>query len=180
MLKLSRLITRRAAFRTTCLALTLSLSGCGYVVGPANDPCISSVEVVTFKNETFRRGIELMLTEAVQKEIQKRSTIRLVKGDEAQTRLTGRIIDFRKNVLGETAFDDGRELQTTMVVEVTWEDLRAGRIITQQTVKLDADTVALATQSDFAPEVGHSLATALNTSVLQTARNIVDMMDAPW
>lgn len=180
MINTTQLTSRCMAGWGRCLALLLAVSGCGYVVGPANDPCISSVEVVTFKNDTFRRGIDQMLTEAVQKEIQKRSTIRLVKGSDAQTRLTGRIVDFRKNVLGETKFDDGRELQTTLVVEVTWEDLRAGRIITQQTVKMDADSVALATQADFAPEVGHSLATALNSSVQQTARHIVDMMDAPW
>lgn len=158
----------------------LSAFGCGYTVGPAHDKQITTVEVPTFRNDTFRRGLEQMLTEAVQKEIQKRTLIRIVRGSEAQTRLTGRIVDVRKNILGETMFDDGRELQLSMFIEVTWEDLRTGQVITQQTVPLDSETVSLYTQTDFAPEVGHSLATAVHQSVQQTARRIVDMMDAPW
>lgn len=158
----------------------IGASGCNYAVGPAHDACITSVEVVTFKNDSFRRGMEQMLTEAVQKEIQNRTTMRLAKGPGAQTRLTGRIVDFRKNVLGETRNDDPRELQLTMVVEVTWEDVRSGEVLAQQSVPLDAGSTALATNSDFAPEVGQSLATVVNESVHQTARRIVDLMDSPW
>lgn len=157
-----------------------TVSGCGYAVGPAHDPCITSVEVVTFKNDSFRRGMEFMLTEAVQKEIQNRTTMRLAKGPGAQTRLTGRIVDFRKNVLGETKNDDPRELQLTLVVEITWEDAHNGQVLAQQSVPLDAGTTALATNTDFAPEVGHSLATVVNESVRTTARRIVDLMDSPW
>jgi len=158
----------------------LTVSGCGYALGPAHDPCITSVEVVTFKNDSFRRGMEFMLTEAVQKEIQTRTTMRLAKCPGAQTRLTGRIVDFRKNVLGETKNDDPRELQLTLVVEITWEDARNGQVLAQQSVPLDTGTTALATNTDFAPEVGHSLATVVNESVRTTARRIVDLMDSPW
>lgn len=158
----------------------LLLAGCNYAVGPAHDPGICSVEVVTFKNDSFRRGVEFMVTEAVQKEIQNRTTMRLAKGPGAQTRLTGRIVDFRKNVLGETKNDDPRELQLTMIVEVTWEDVRNGRVLAKQSVPLETGSAALVTNSDFAPEVGQSLATVLNESVHQTARRIVDLMDSPW
>ncbi len=160
--------------------ILLALSGCGYVVGPAHEPSVTSIEIPTFGNETYRRGLELMLTEAVQKEVQKRTTMRIVRGPGAQTRLTGRIVNAQKHVLGETAFDDPRELQLTMVIEVTWEDMRTGRILGQQTVPVPAQAVSLFAQSEFAPEVGHSLATATNDAVVRTARRIVDMMDAPW
>jgi hypothetical protein len=154
--------------------------GCGYAVGPTHDLAITSIEVPTFKNSTFRRGIEQQLTEGVQKEIQTRTAMRLVRGPGAQTRLTGRIVSIGKQVLGETAFDDPRELQLGMVIEVQWEDLRSGEILRQRSIPLDAETVALFTQSEFAPEVGHSLATAIQSNVKQTARQIVDMMDEPW
>jgi hypothetical protein len=162
------------------VATTAVTGGCGYIVGPAHDDLVCSVEVPTFRNETFRRGLEQQLTEAVQKEIQKRTTIQLVRGQGAQTRLTGRIVDARKSVLGETASDDPREVQFSLAVEVSWEDLRTGRIINEQTVPIDADAISLFSQSEFAPEVGHSLATAIQGSVQLTARRIVDLMDAPW
>lgn len=160
--------------------LGLSMAGCGYMIGPGHDPQLVTIEVPIFRNETFRRGLEFPLTEAVQKEIQKRTCMRIVKGPEAQTRLTGTILDVRKSVLGENRFDDPRELQLSMTVRVKWEDLRNGQVISQQDVELDTDTVSLFAQTDFAPEVGHSLATTVNDSVRQTARRIVDMMDMPW
>jgi hypothetical protein len=174
------LISRRSAFTAVFGLIGTAASGCGYMIGPAHDPQLCTIAVPIFRNETFRRHLEYPLTEAVQKEIQKRTAMRIVHGSEAQTRLTGTIVDVDKTVLGENRFDDPRELQLGMTVRVKWEDIRNGRVISQQDVLLDANTVSLFTQSDFAPEVGHSLATATQDSIEQTARRIVDMMDAPW
>ncbi len=178
----SELTTRvkRRVLVVMCGLVGILVSGCGYMIGPAHDAQLTTIAVPIFRNETFRRHLEYPLTEAVQKEIQKRTAMRIVDGSQAQTRLTGTIVDIGKTVLGENRFDDPRELQLGMTVRVKWEDLRNGRIISQQDVVLDANTVSLFTQSDFAPEVGHSLATAAQDSVEQTARRIVDMMDAPW
>ncbi|MBI1311287.1 hypothetical protein GC176_08260 [bacterium] len=169
---------------SNCLAglliAVVTLSGCGYMVGPSHDLQITTIEVPTFRNDSFRRGLEQILTEAVQKEVQQRTAMRLVRGPGAQTRLTGRIVDVRKNVLGENRFDDPRELQLSLIVEVTWEDLRNGQVISQQSIPVDADAVSLYAQTDFAPEVGQSMATAVQQAVQLTARRIVDMMDAPW
>ena len=172
--------TRRTLLSSICGLIGMATTGCGYMIGPAHDPQLCTIAVPIFRNETFRRQLEYPLTEAVQKEIQKRTAMRIVHGSEAQTRLTGTIVDVGKTVLGENSFDDPRELQLGMTVRVKWEDLRNGRIISQQDVLLDSNTVSLFTQSDFAPEVGHSLATATQDSIEQTARRIVDMMDAPW
>lgn len=173
-------ILRRRLLTVACGIAALMVSGCGYIIGPAHDPQLTTITVPIFRNETFRRHLEYPLTEAVQKEIQKRTAMRIVHCSEAQTRLTGTIVDAGKTVLGENRFDDPRELQLGMTVRVKWEDLRNGRIISQQDVVLDTNTVTLFTQTEFAPEVGHSLATAVQDSVEQTARRIVDMMDAPW
>ena len=97
---------------------------------------IKTVAVPIFENDTNRRGIEFQLTEAVQNEITKRTSYRLAKGLEADTRLTGRIVGFRKDVLGETRYDDPRELQLSLMVKVTWEDLRTGQLLAQQEIPL--------------------------------------------
>ena len=167
----------RAALAAALLAL---VSGCGYVIGPGHDPEIMTVEVPTFKNETFRRGIEQQLTEAVQKEIQQRTFIRLTKGDQAQTRLTGKIRRIEKLPLGQTEFADPRELELRMQIDVTWENTATGEVISEYSVPFESETVSLFTSTNFAPEVGQSLATAIHESVTRTASQIVDMMDAPW
>ena len=170
----------RRALLLSYVSTTLSgLTGCGYMVGGGFDPQVRSVEVPIFETKSFRRGIEVQLTEAVHKQIQLRTPFRLVKCD-ADTRLSGRVIDLRKSVLGETRQDDPRELQVNLVVEVLWEDLRGGRILAEQQVPIGPELLSLRSQAEFAPEVGQSLATATQQSMNQLARQIVNLMETPW
>ncbi len=163
-------------------AITLLLvlgSGCGYMVGQPYNPTVRTVEVPIFETSSHRRGLDTQLTEAVQKQIQLRTPFRLVK-DGGDTKLSGRIVDLRKSVLGETRFDDPRELQINLVLDVVWEDTRSGKVLAQEQYSLAPELVALRSQADFAPEVGQSLATALQQSINQMARQIVGLMESPW
>lgn len=176
----SLLRSRNRLFRGAVCCTLLVLAGCGYTVGAPFSPEIRSVYVPVFKSGSNRRFLEYQLTEAVQKQIQQRSPFRLVKEQEADTILTGRIVDLRKSALGQTQNSDARELQVNLQVEVTWEDRRTGEILNQQRVPLPPEMLQLAAQAEFAPEVGQSLATGDQTAIDRLARNIVDMMEQPW
>ncbi|MCH9656651.1 MAG: hypothetical protein K0U86_22565 [Planctomycetes bacterium] len=160
--------------------LPINLSGCGYTVGNSYQPDVQTVYVPIFENKTFRRGFEYQLTEAVQQKIQSRTPFRLAKGVESDTKLTGTIKQINKNVLATTQNTDPRNLNLKFVVEVTWEDMRSGRILSQQQVPITADVVSLVSQASFAPEVGQSLATATKTATDSLANQIVQLMEAPW
>jgi hypothetical protein len=149
------------------------------MVGSGYPAEIRTVYVPTFTSEGFRRGIEFELTEAVLREIKRRTPFRIAKED-ADTRLTGRIRELKKDSLGETGFDDPRELQIGLAVEVVWEDLHNSQILAQQRIPIEPEIVHLYTQSEFAPEVGQSLATAKQQAIDSMARRIVNMMEAPW
>ena len=170
----------RPTLRVLLCACTLALPGCGYTVGSPFQAEIRSIYVPTFTSKSFRRNVEFQLTEAVQNEIQQRTPFRLVKEADADTQLTGRILDVRKNVLTETRFDDARELQISFIVQVVWEDLRSGKVLAQQDFALTPAEVQFISQADYAPEVGQSLATAYQQAVTRMARDIVNMMEAPW
>lgn len=161
------------------LLMFSSIGGCGYTVGGPYRQDIRTIHVPIFQSSGFRRDVEFQLTEAVHKEIQKQTHFLLVKGSEADTRLTGQIVQISKPLLGESAFDDARELQYTMAVQVTWKDLRTGRE-ENQSLPIDADVVHLLSTSDFAPELGPSQATARQRAVESLARQIVRMMQYPW
>lgn len=163
-----------------CAGLMILLSGCGYMLGNGFSPDIRTVSVPIFENDTFRRGLEYQLTEAVQKEIQSRTPYRLARGSDADTRLTGRIVQARKDVLGENNNDDPRQLQFSILVRVTWENLRTGEILAQQEVPVAPEAIPLLTQAGFAPELGQSQATATQTAIDQMARQITNMMETPW
>ena len=174
---IGRLLFRHAT--SGCL-LVLLLSGCGYTVGNGFSPDIKTVSVPIFENDTYRRGLEYQLTEAVQKEIQNRTPYRLARGTDADTRLTGRIMQVRKDVLGENNNDDPRQLQFSIMVRVTWENLRTGEILAQNEVPVAPEAIPLITQAGFAPELGQSQATATQSAINQLAKHIINMMEAPW
>ena len=163
-------------------ALTVSaLFGCGYTVGQSFGAPVRTVAVPTFQNESFRRGLEQQLTEAVHREIQNRTPFRLARDEaSADTRLVGRIVQAEKYALTPTPFGDPRQLQLNLAVEVRWEDLRTGQVIACQQMPLTPDAIALITESDFAPETGQSRATAERGAMDNMARQIVDLMESPW
>jgi hypothetical protein len=157
-----------------------AFSGCGYTVGNNFPPEIRTIAVPMFTSKSFRRWVEIQLTEGVQKEIQRRTPYRIVKDEDADTRLVGKLIDVKKGVLGLDQYSDARELQISFVVDVTWEDLRNGKQLMQKQVPLTAAEASFLSNSEFAPEVGQSLATAYQQSIDRMSRAIVDMMENPW
>lgn len=161
-------------------AVSLTASGCGYVVGSPYRQDVRTVHVPTFTNQTFRRGFETRLTEAVQKQITTRTPFRLAKSPGADTRLTGKIVSIDKRPANQNKYDDPRELELSITVEVVWEDLRTGEVIAQRSVPLNAQMAHAVVNTSFAPEPGQSLATATQDAVDQLARQIVGLMEVPW
>ena len=154
--------------------------GCGYQIGSPYPAEYRSIHVPTFTSESFRRGFELQLTEAVQKQIQDRTPFRLANDGNADTRLTGNIVSIDKRPVNQNKYDDPRELEMGIAVEVVWEDLRSGRVLAQRTVPIDARVAHLVVNTSFAPESGQSWATATQDAVDQLASEIVGMMETPW
>ena len=175
----SKVLIQRLQIVVACVTLA-QMTGCGYTLGNGFSPDIKTVSVPTFENDTFRRGLEFQLTESVQKEIQNRTPYRLARGMDADTRLTGRIVQVRKDVLGENNNDDPRQLQFSIMVRVTWENLRTGEILAKQEVPVAPEAIPLLTQAGFAPELGQSQASATQIAIDQMARKIINMMETPW
>jgi hypothetical protein len=141
---------------------------------------VRTIHVPVFQSESFRRNMDYLLTEAVQKEIKTRTRYRLADATTADTILQGTIVDIRKDVLSENRFDDARELQLLVGAKVTWTDRRTGQILQQHTFPIDRQLAQHSSQVSFAPELGHSLATAQQEAVRRLAAQIVDLTEAPW
>jgi hypothetical protein len=169
----------RALSSIVCAALFCA-SGCGYTIGNAFQGNVRSVYVPIATSDDFRRGYEFQLTEAVLNQIKDRTPFRIAKNDAADTKLTMKIKSIRKTVLGTTADNDPRSLQVQFAVDVIWEDMRTGRILAQRQVSLDPEISHLFATGTMSPEVGQSLATATQQAMNSMARQIVDLMEAPW
>jgi hypothetical protein len=164
----------------------------GYTTRPNYDPGIHTIRVPIFKNNTFIRGLEFDLTQAVIREIEARTPFKVVSaGCPADTELTGTITIVNKIVINRNQLNQIREAQTTLGVEIIWRDLRTGEILSQPRPKSDPDAALppadvppkpLLVQSlgDYIPELGGSTTTALQQNVNSLAVQIVSKMEIPW
>ncbi len=167
-------------FISAVLLLALLASGCGYTFGPQPVHGVRTVHVAVFEADSFRRGLDRLLTEAVQSEIRNRTAYRLDDELTADTILRGRVLDLRKDLLSETRFDEARELQLSLGVEISWVDRRSGQVLQQRVFAIGNELAHYAANATFAPELGHSMATAQQKAAERMAARIVDTMERPW
>ncbi|MEZ6057157.1 MAG: LPS assembly lipoprotein LptE [Planctomycetaceae bacterium] len=157
-----------------------SLAGCGYMIGGQYPKEFRTIYVPTFTTETFRRGFETQLTEAVHKQIEARTPFQIVGGNSADTVLTGHIRRIDKRPTNQNRFDDPRELEISLAVDVHWVNNRTGEPIFQRQLGAPAALNQLVGDASFAPEAGQSLATATQQAVDDLGRRIVGMMEGTW
>ena len=160
----------------TCATLLVPLGGgCGYSVRAPYSHEIKTVYVPLFRSISFRREVQLQLSELVIKEIERRTPYKVVGSPEgADTVLDGTINFADKNIVVESPFNYPRQLTATINVNVSWnhnpptpEDLDRGSTLVSEVV-------------NFVPEIGETSETAFYRANQLVARQIVDMMEAPW
>jgi hypothetical protein len=164
------------------VGLWVACGGCArYQVGVNTlyDSNIRTVYVPMFTSASYRRNLGELLTEAVIKEIEQRTTFKVVHNANADSILTGRIVGETKSVRIENRNDDPRELQYEMVVEVTWQD-RRGELIMQRQLAVPPELVDAFERARIVPEVGQSTTTAQVQIARRLATQIVDLMETPW
>lgn len=159
----------RNGVRVALVAVLLH-SGCAtYHVGPAglyrND--IRTVYVPMFESDILRQGMAEWLTEAVAKQIEMQTPFKVVGDPAADSVLTGRILENRKQVLIESPNDDARELGYSMVLVVSWY-ARNGELLMQRRIAMG---------DHFFPESGQSLTTAQQETIKQLAQQIAGAME---
>lgn len=169
-----------AAVLATSLCATL---GCGrYMVGNETlyAPEIRTVYVPVFDSASFRRNLGEQLTEAVIKEIQLKTPYVVVDGAQADSVLTGEIVQDTKRILVESKTDEGRQVEMNFVVRVSWVDRRGELIRQGSPIPLPTSFTTISANGDLAPEVGQSILTAQQDSLQELAVQIVSLMEAPW
>jgi hypothetical protein len=142
---------------------------------------IRTVYVPPVDSASFRRNLGERLTEAIVREIEQKSSFKVVADPNADSTLRCAIITESKTVISETRFDDPRDLDANFFVQVSWTDRRGDLIGGQPTsVPLPPVAVNVGESANFVPEGGQSLATAQQEAFQRIAQQIVGMMEAPW
>jgi len=173
----------RASMAAVALLSCLLLGGCaGYRMGTATlyPPDIHTVYVPMFESDSFRRNLGERLTEAVVKEIESKTTFKVVNSPNADSILTGRLTNETKRLLIEGPTREGRELQLDFRVDVNWIDRKGEVVQPMQSVAVPSSIVSVGQTSDIVPEVGQSIATGQQQAIQRVAEQIVSLMEAPW
>ena len=214
-----RLIDRRVALTALFGGGAAVAAGCasdghvgflGYTTAPNYDPDIRTVYVPIFKSKILEttpyRGIEFTLTRAVVDAIESKTPMKVLSDpDGADTELQGTIIRLDKLLSNRTPFNEVRELQLFLRVEIVWHDLRPGnegKILTNPRRRDDAQPpldiafdagnpplppgpdkprpVTITTSGRGIPELGETSTSAMHMAVDRMAVKIVSAMEQPW
>jgi len=180
----------RARARRWCLAgiacALLPVAGCAsYRFGNATlyAPNVRTVYVPMIQSDSFRTtpGIDLgeRLTEAVCKEIEKRTPFKVVGTADADSVLTARIVADTKRMQVESPTDQSRMVEMNIQVLVTWAD-RGGAVLASGAVPLPAASVDVGQSAALVPEYGRSVVSTQQEGLVKMAQQIVGLMEEPW
>ena len=153
----------------------LFLAGCaGYSNTSLYPKDISTVYVEMFDNQSFRRGIEFELTDALAKRIESQTPYKIVSNrDRADTVISGQIVQVKESVL-TTERQIGRAMEKNVELRavVSWKNLRTGELlIDNKTINASASYSEWQSQSF---EYGSTLAAN------SLAARIVEQMESKW
>lgn len=168
--------SRRAFCSMLGMALAGAAGGCGYSVRPPYNREIRTVYVPIFRSLTFRRDLNLMLSEAVCKEIERTTPYKVVGTPEgADSTLTGEVVFADKNLVVENPQNLPRQLSADLTVNVRWTDNR-----TSTGDPKDVGSVTLRETVTFSPEFGDTSMSAYQKACQKMAMQIASMMEQPW
>ncbi|MBM4021488.1 MAG: hypothetical protein FJ284_04455 [Planctomycetes bacterium] len=145
---------------------------------------VRTIYVPLFQCDSYRTtpaiDIGERLTEAVCKEIEKRTPFKVVGSEAAaDSVLTGRVVSDTKRMVVESPTDQSRQVEMNYQVLVTWAD-RGGTVIASGDVPLPAATVDVGQAASLVPEFGRSVASTQQEAIVKLAQQIVGLMEEPW
>ncbi|MBN2182050.1 MAG: hypothetical protein JW715_09050 [Sedimentisphaerales bacterium] len=166
------------ALLSCCVCLSSILCGCAAFSGYSNESLypdnVNSVCLKMFDNQTFRRGIEYELSDALSKRIEAETPYKIISDQSrADTIISGQILSIWEFAIS-TERETGRILEKEVEIKavVNWKNLNTGELlIDNQTVSSSA-TYSEYQMQDF--KYGSSLAAN------KMAVKIVELMEKKW
>ena len=135
---------------------------------------ISSVYVKMFDNQSFRRGAEYELTDALAKRIEAETPYKVVNSeDRAETLISGQIESIGEQVLTMER-ETGRTLENEVILRavVNWKNLTTGEFLIDNRVVTASASYSRYQSQDF----DYASAVAAN----KLAERIVELMEKEW
>ncbi len=176
-------LSRRQWLMHAALAWSASsLGGCAYRFGACSlyPPDVRTVAVPIVKTSTLRRGLGERLTDAIIREIESKTPLKVVSAATADSILLGRLTADDKGVLLNEPTGENRNLQLNFRIEVSWQDRRGMNLRNPQAIPFPDALATIDQPQNFIPEAGQTIVTAQQQAIQRLAEQIVNLMEAPW
>ncbi len=155
------------------LLVAVLLSGCGYSMRRPFNSGVRTIHVEMFQNRDFRRTLEFRLTEAIVKRLEMDSGYRVTTRQNAQTVLSGELVEVHQNVLGDSyATDLPRETSATFVVSYRWKDQRTGAVL--------AERQRFGVTATYIRPAGETFFDGAVRGLDSVAEQLVESMESSW
>ena len=159
-------------------ALTLSLCGCADLSGCSNESQfpqeLDSICLEMFDNQSFRRGVEYELSDALSKHIEVDTPYKIVSStDRADTVISGQIISISESALSIER-ETGRLLEKEVKLQaiVNWKNLK--------TLELLIDNELVSASASYSEYQQQDFKYASSLAANNLARKIVELMERKW
>jgi hypothetical protein len=176
-------LSRRCVLLFAALVPAVCSAGCAaYQFGadaifPSN---IRTVYLPVVRNNTYRLDMGVRLTEALVREIERRTPYKVTGDPNADTTLTCTIIGESKVVLTEKDTDDPRALDANIAVKAKWTGRNGQLLMNNRLVPAEDPEIYFDQNARFVPEAGQSIATADQRVIENLAERIVSQMEMRW
>lgn len=179
-----RNITRRCIDMMRCaaglcsIALCLGFCGCGGLSGYSGETLfpteISSVYVEMFENQSFWRGVEYELTDALAKRIEADTPYKIVSSrDRADSIINGQILSVGQSIVSiERQRGTALEKELELRAAVSWKDLK--------TAELLINNRSVSGSATYSPLQQQSFKYASSLAANNLAERIVELMEKEW
>ena len=150
------------------------LAGCrGYSNSWLHRQDVDTVYVEMFDTDSFRRGYEFKLTDAICKRIEAQTPYKIVSDRSVADTILGGSMSVGVGVLaGERWTGRPLENEALVSVTVTWKNLKTGQVL------VDNETVYGSTS--YSPQMGQTVDYSVNQAVNKAAQKVVELMEQPW
>ena len=160
------------------MVFTASLTFSGCLNGYSNESLfpdnVESVRVEMFDNQTFRRGTEYTLTDALAKRIEAQTPYKIISSkDRADTVISGYLVVIDEALLTMER-DTGAPLEkeVELAAVVNWKDLKTGKML--------IDNVTVRAWASYSPFQNQNFEYASSLAANNLAIKIVELMEKKW
>ena len=154
-----------------CL-LVVAFAGCGYRARFDLPPHLQTFSVATFSNKTLERNLDFEFTQALIREIQAKTRLRVAPSQEADLLVTGEIDELDRLVLRRGRLGAKSEMGHRLCVNVAMLERKKGRVF--------FEGKRITGRAEFRLYAGETERMARDELVREVARSVVSRAFEEW